>query len=178
MTDAKPSLADVFAGWADYQTSLVHAIRPLTPEQLAFRPAAYLRSVGELAAHISFGRFQWFERMGAPGSAALAREVAAVDSIGAIERSAEALVRWLEATWGMIAQTLKEWTVADLEETYRHEYQNQVYAISRQWTIWRIMAHDLHHGGQLAIILGMQGIAIPELGDLGGHLTFPPLAEE
>lgn len=47
--------------------------------------------------------------------------------------------------------------------------------LSRQWTIWRIMAHDLHHGGQLAILLGIQGIEIPELGDLGGHLTEPPV---
>lgn len=28
-----------------------------------------------------------------------------------------------------------------------------------------------HHGGQIAILLGTQGIEIPELGDLGGHLT-------
>jgi uncharacterized damage-inducible protein DinB len=130
-----PYLANVFAGWEDHQTSLLDAIRPLTAEQLAFRPAAGLRSVGELAAHISIGRFEWFARMGAPGSAVLAEQIAAVDTIAAVEGSAEALVRWLEATWGMVAQTLKEWTVADLEETYRHPYQGQVYAISRQWTV-------------------------------------------
>jgi hypothetical protein len=39
------------------------------------------------------------------------------------------------------------------------------------------MAHDLHHGGQIAIMLGAQGIAIPELGDFGGHINMPPLAE-
>ncbi|MGZ3610545.1 MAG: hypothetical protein ACXWPS_10080 [Ktedonobacteraceae bacterium] len=39
------------------------------------------------------------------------------------------------------------------------------------------MAHDLHHGGELAVTLGMQNIAIPELSDLGGHIIEPPLAE-
>ena len=35
----------------------------------------------------------------------------------------------------------------------------------RKWILWRIMAHDLHHGGELAVTLGLQGIALPELGD-------------
>ena len=38
------------------------------------------------------------------------------------------------------------------------------------------MAHDIHHGGQVAIMLGMQGIDIPELGDMGGHIVQTPLA--
>jgi uncharacterized damage-inducible protein DinB len=76
----------------------------------------------------------------------------------------------------MIENTLTNWTISDLTQTYLHPYQGKTYAISRQWTIWRILAHDLHHGGQLAILLGIQGIEIPELGDLGGHLTQPPLA--
>jgi hypothetical protein len=46
-----------------------------------------------------------------------------------------------------------------------------MFAVTRQWTIWRIMSHDLHHGGELSILLGMQGIDIPDLGDQGGHLT-------
>ena len=77
----------------------------------------------------------------------------------------------------MIEQTLTHWTISDLTQTYQHTYWGKTYAISRQWTIWRILAHDLHHGGELGILLGMQGIGIPELGDLGGHLTEPPLAE-
>ena len=38
--------------------------------------------------------------------------------------------------------------------------------------------HDVHHGGELALMLGMQGLAIPELGDLFGHITMPPLVGE
>ena len=77
----------------------------------------------------------------------------------------------MEATWQMIEHTLTHWTVADLGRTYQQSYQGKTYAISHQWTVWRIMAHDIHHGGQIAILLGTQGIEIPELGDLGGHLT-------
>ena len=76
-----------------------------------------------------------------------------------------------------IESALTHWTTDDLGKTLPHAWQGKTWALSRQWILWRIMAHDLHHGGELAFALGLQGIAIPELGDLGGHLTQPPLAE-
>jgi hypothetical protein len=39
------------------------------------------------------------------------------------------------------------------------------------------MCHDIHHGGELAVMLGIQGIPTPELGDAGGHLILLPLAD-
>lgn len=181
-------LDTVLDGWNGYQTSLVHAIAPLTPAQLAWRPAPHLQSVGELARHISMGRIGWFQRMGAPGSAELASRIDtwATDSDGnrdivddalAIADNAAELVRWLEASWHMIDMTLKGWTVADLAQTYRHTWNGDTYAVSRQWTIWRIMSHDLHHGGELSLMLGLQGIAAFELSDLFGHIVLPQLAD-
>jgi hypothetical protein len=41
------------------------------------------------------------------------------------------------------------------------------------------MAHDLHHSGEIALMLEEQGISsIPELGQEGGHITEPPPMEE
>lgn len=198
MTEA-PSLMSIFEGWDGHQLALVRAIAPLTPEQLAWRPASHLRSVGEIISHIALGRLYWFHNMGAPGSAELARQIAPGEGekantenlaefrrwFDAIAQQEEAIVenptellRWLEASWQVIDTTLTTWTVADLAQTYRHLYQGRMYAVSRQWVIWRIMSHDLHHGGELSILLGMQGIEIPDLGDQGGHLTELPLAEQ
>jgi hypothetical protein len=61
-------LRDVFDGWNGYQTSLTHAIAPLWPEQLAWKPSAKPRSVGEIARHVAMGRLNWFLRMKAPTS--------------------------------------------------------------------------------------------------------------
>jgi uncharacterized damage-inducible protein DinB len=177
MTEESMPLMKVYEGWEGYQQSLVDAVASLTVEQLAWRPAPDQRSVGGLASHIVVGRIDWFNRMQAPGSAELVRQVAAAGSESAMAQEAGELVRWLNASWGMIETTLTQWTVADLQKTYRLGFQGQLYNITRQWTIWRILSHDIHHGGQLAIMLGIQGIAIPELGDLGGHLTMPSLAE-
>lgn len=192
-------LADVYRGWDGYQVALLRAVRDLTPEQMTLRPAPSLRSAGEIVGHIAFGRLDWFHRMGAPGSGELARRIAPWEgekadtehpealvrwlrAVGEYETSLaqrpDALVEWLEATWGMIARTLDTWTVADLATTFRHAYEGKTYAVSRQWVLWRILAHDLHHGGELALLLGLQGIAIPDLGDQGGHLTELTEAED
>jgi uncharacterized damage-inducible protein DinB len=171
------SLATIFDGWEGYQVSLVHAIDPLTLEQLMWRPAPELRSVGEIASHVALGRVGWFARMPAPGSLALVEKWAASGPQTTIAENHDAILEWLELSWKMIEDTLDQWTVEDLSRTYCQEYQGQTFAVSYQWTIWRIMTHDIHHGGELALMLGLQGIKIPELGDQFGHMVMPPLAE-
>jgi uncharacterized damage-inducible protein DinB len=179
VSDEASTLLAVYRGWDDHQISLVRAIAPLTREQLAWRPAPGLRSVGEVAGHIIGGRVNWFHAVLGAGSADFAREVAAWRPEDAVEEQPAELVRWLESTWGMIEEALGRWTVADLGQVYDlPPYQGKKYALTRQWIIWRVLAHDLHHGGELAIMLGTQGIPIPELGDEGGHLAErAPLAE-
>ena len=181
-------LAQVFEGWEGYQTSLLHAVEPLTPQQLAWRPAPNFRSTGDLVRHIALGRLAWFRRMDAPGSAELSQRIATweTDSDGnqyivedaiSIAEDAVQLGEWLEATWQMIDKTLAKWTVDDLATSYHHKWNGTVYAVSRQWTIWRIMAHDIHHGGELSLMLGEQGIEAFELSALGGHITLPPTVD-
>lgn len=188
MTVETRYLAYVYDGWNGHQASLLHAVAPLTPEQLRWRPADHLNSVGEVARHISLGRVTWFARMGAPGSAELVSQISAweqdsdgnrdiVESAIPIQEQATELVHWLEITWQIIENTLKSWDISDLARTYRHTWNGQVYAVSRQWTIYRILSHDIHHGGQLSLMLGMQGIEAFELGDLFGHIVLPPLAD-
>lgn len=179
----------VYEGWEGYRQSIIKAVEPLTAEQLEWRPSPHLRSVGELVRHIALGPIDWFRRMEAPGSEKLASQIETweedahgnryvVEDALAITDQAAELVKWLEASTRMIEQTLQTWTVNDLQKTYRHVWRGNTYAISRQWTLWRIMAHDLHHGGELVLMLGMQGLENFELGDLGGHVVEPPLLNE
>ncbi|HEY7835419.1 MAG TPA: DinB family protein [Ktedonobacterales bacterium] len=190
----------VFAGWEGHQTSLVNTVAKLTTEQLALqptpdvslphlagRPTPRLATVGETVRHLCAGRIDWFLRMHPPGGDEIAALVPAweYDAHGnrymddrAIALTVGDLVKWLEISWRLIERTLAEWTVGDLAQTYRHIYHGTTYLVSRQWTIWRILAHDLHHGGGLAILLGMQGVELPELGDQFGHITPVPEAPD
>lgn len=189
MTSEMRSLQAVFDGWQGHQASLVNAIAPLTADQLMWKPAPHANSIGEIARHISLGRVTWFDRMSAPGSAEVTSLIRAweIDDDGnrdivegdlLIVDQAGELVRWLDLTWQMIETTLKTWNVDDLAQTYRHKWNGQTYAVSRQWTLWRILTHDLHHGGEVSLMLGLQGIEAFELSTLFGHITLPPLADD
>lgn len=178
MDETTRRLSFVYEGWEGYNRSLMHAVEGLTVDQLRYRLTEGLRSVGEIASHIAFGRIDWFVRMDAPGSAELSARAALLTSRKELADDALAIVDWLASTWSMIGSTLSAWTVDDLVRTYEHEYWGNVYAVSYQWTIWRIMAHDIHHGGQLSELLIAQGIPATELVDLGGHLTEPPIVRQ
>lgn len=178
MTINAQPLMTLYKGRDDFQVSLVRAITPLSRDQLVWRPTPHLRSADELANHIIGGRIQWFHYILGVGSAEFASEIAAWRPEEAIEEKPATLVRWPEATWQMIEDALNHWNVTDLAQTYQLPYQGKNYALTRQWMIWHVIAHDLQHGGELALILGMQGISLPELGDEGGHLSErAPLAE-
>jgi uncharacterized damage-inducible protein DinB len=187
MTNA--SLAAVFDGWDGYNQSIIHAIESLTAEQLDWRPSALHRPAGDLVRHIALGRLEWFMRMDAPGSQALAEQISEwevdedgnrhiVESSIDITTQAAELVGWLAATGEMVAQTLVDWTVSDLATRFRYRFNGQRYDIPCQWVIFRILAHDIHHGGELSLLLGMQGIEAFELSALGGHIVMPPLADD
>jgi len=180
------SLQVVYEGWNGYQQSLVNAVKPLTREQLTWRPAENLNSVGEIVRHISLGRITWFRRMEAPGSKDIASQIddweqdpdgnqQILEAKIEIADQAAALVDWLEMSWQMIDETLKAWKIADLSQSYRHVWIGTAYAPTRQWTIWRIMSHDIHHGGELSLMLGLQGIEAFELSGLFGHTILPKL---
>lgn len=174
-------LMSLFSGWEGYHQSLVSAIMSITSENLNHRLAPQAPSAGMVAAHIAFGRIGWFAQMGAPGAAELLEEVApwkpweVVDP--RFEEDPEDLLALLDKSWHMVEATLNSWTTEDLAVTFRLHYNGNMRDVSRQWVIWRVMAHDIHHGGQLTILLGAQGIDLPDLGDEGGHIIEPPVAE-
>jgi hypothetical protein len=102
------------------------------------------------------------------------------------------LVAGLEKTWQMIEQTLARLTSADLFEVFppldqaervRHaklvEPALQPFAQmwldaaalsgevrparSRQWIIWGVLEHDIHHVSEISTILGVHGLPVVEL---------------
>jgi uncharacterized damage-inducible protein DinB len=102
------------------------------------------------------------------------------------------LVAGLEKTWQMIEQTLARLTPADLEQVVpplseaervghaklvepalqpfaqmwvdRARLDGEVRpAVSLQWIIWGVLEHDIHHGSEIATILGTYGLPAVEL---------------
>jgi len=162
VTTQQTHLLPFYEGWDAYQGLLITAITPLTADQLSLRAAPHLRSIGENVAHIIGARVGWFHMLMGEGNAEIeARDT--WDLPGAPARSATELVGGLEATWEMIHSTLTRWTSADLDYVYKRIRDDKEQRFTRQWVIWHVIEHDLHHGGEISLTLGMHDLAAPDL---------------
>jgi uncharacterized damage-inducible protein DinB len=160
---AESSTARVFYGeWAKYQQSVKEAVTSLTAEQLCLRAAPGLRSIGEIAQHIVAARAWWFKGFMNEGS----DEITAYfewDDEDAPERGAEALGEGFATTWELMNDALVRWDPSDMAHTFPHTWRGDEYQLSRNWVVWHVLEHDLHHGGEISILLGMYGLQAPDI---------------
>ena len=157
------TLAALYKGWETYQRHLIQAITPLTAEQLAHSMTPNTHTVGQIAAHIAFGRATWMHRvMGIKGPEL---EKLAQRNWEAPEYTTKVaeLVQALEVTWRELHNCLERWTLHDIESVFKIEHLGKPYEFSLRWIIWHLIEHDMHHGGELSFLLGAQGLTAVDL---------------
>jgi uncharacterized damage-inducible protein DinB len=147
--------------WKDYQTLLIKAIAPLSADQLALRAAPNLRSIGEIVLHMIRVRGSWFFIDMHEGGEAMA-EFGKWEIPGMPTRSAAELVNGLEATWQLMQEAFERWTPAEWDQILGGT-PDEPETFSRSWVIWHLIEHDLHHGGEASLTLGMYGLEAPAL---------------
>jgi len=59
--------------------------------------------------------------------------------------------------------TIAGWTPVDWAHTYQNDPGDDPAVFTRQWVVWHLIEHDLHHGGEVSLMLGMQGLAAPDI---------------
>lgn len=146
----------IYDGWHTYQQLLMEAIAPLQEDQLELRAAPHLRSVRENALHIIGARARWFAGMGEGGERF--KTLGRWDRRGAPARSAAELVQGLEETWRGMHEAIGRWTEEEWQQTWPGEDDSEPEVITRQWIIWHLVEHDVHHGGEISLTLGAHGI--------------------
>ena len=162
MTESQSPMPTIYAGWHTYQTLLITALNPLPPGQLALRAAPDLRSIGEIATHVVGARARWFYQLMGEGGDEFAA-LGTWDRQGMPTRSAAELIHGLETTWQGMQAAIARWTPVEWQQTYAGEEPHDPATITRQWVIWHLMEHDLHHGGEISLTLGMHGLPAPDL---------------
>lgn len=162
MPQQTPSTLEViYENWRGYNEKLRRCLAPLTPEQLALQPAPHMWPLGQVVQHIISVRAGWF-------SGTLQDEDVRMNEYmlwgqrDSPDRSADELVRGLDETWAFIEARLQRWTPADCAQTFPDEWEGQVYQVSRSWVIYHVLEHDLHHGSEASLILGMNGLPAKE----------------
>ena len=147
----------IYLNWQGYQEKLRSCIEPLTAKQLLLQPAPHMWPLTQIVQHIISVRAGWF-------SGTLQDEDAAMNAYmewgqrDSPARSAAELARGLDETWAFIDTRLQHWTPDDCAKTFPDEWDGQVYEVSRSWVIYHVLEHDLHHGGEVSLILGMNGL--------------------
>ena len=162
MVEDISTLAVFYKGWHGYQMLLTKAIAPLTSDQLALSAAPGLRSISTIVRHIIGARARWFHYMMEVGDQEFAN-LGQWDRPGAPEREATELVSGLEASWRVMQNALASWTPTDMQQSYKNDPGDEPEIFTRQWVIWHLIEHDLHHGGEVSLTLGMHGLTAPDL---------------
>jgi hypothetical protein len=145
--------ARAFESWQDYQAALERAIAPLSEEQLQRRLIPGLRTPGEIAEHIVFGRALHLHRTLGEGTEELTPFLRWDDTDDPPHTAAE-IVHGLELTWRFITHYLMRGTSSD---TVPEE------ELPVMQTIWGLLDHDLPHAGEISLLLGADGIAGVEI---------------
>jgi hypothetical protein len=137
-----------FESWHDYQEALKRAIAPLTTEQLQQQLIPGLRTPGEIAEHIVFGRALHLHRTLGEVAVELTPFLRWDDADGPAHTAAEILYG-LDLTWRFIQNCLMRGSANDeLPE-------DEILIIQ---TIWGLLDHDLPHAGELSLLLGAAGL--------------------
>ncbi len=158
MSQQTPSTLEViYENWRGYQEKLRNCIAPLTNEQLSLQPAPRMWPLGQIVQHIISVRAGWFSGTLQDDDKAMSEYMlwGQRDSPG---RSAAELNRGLVDTWAFIEARLQRWTPAECAQTFPDEYEGRIYEVTRSWVIYHVLEHDLHHGSEVSLILGMNGL--------------------
>ena len=158
MAEENSTLTTFYTSWQTYQDHIKTSLVPLTAEQLALRAAPNLRSIGENAAHIIGCRAGWFANfLGEDGGTDM-KAIADWDVPDAPTRTADELIQGLDRTWQFMTDCLAHWSPADMQQTFPDDWDGKRVELSRAWVLWHVLEHDLHHGGELSLTLGMHSI--------------------
>jgi uncharacterized damage-inducible protein DinB len=157
MQQHQATLEVIYENWRKSNARLRTAIAPLTGEQLQLQPAAHMWPLEQIVQHIISVRAGWF-------SGTLQDNDEVMDAYmlwgqcDSPSRSATELVRGLDETWAFIETRLQRWTPEDRAMLFPDEWDGQIYDVSRSWVIYHVLEHDLHHSGEVSLILGMNGL--------------------
>jgi uncharacterized damage-inducible protein DinB len=171
-TTYTPGLQTFYEGWANHQRLLLDMVRDLTPEQLRLRPAPGLWAVWQLAGHVAGSRAYWLHDVLGEGDPAI-REMFRVATTTVPDltvgdagweddedhpRGPGEIVEGLTRSWSMVRDCLQRWKPEDLAVEFVRHRPNRTETVTREFVIWHLMEHDVHHTGEMSLILGMHGV--------------------
>ena len=146
---------ELFGHWAEVRDGLFQALDKLTDDQLDFVPREGLWSLGTVARHIANAEEGWFRyavtrELNEWPAEYTAEDYPTVESIKALLSEVHARTEAYLATVD----------AADLDRTIDTPWGGK---LSLRWIIWHVLEHEIHHRGEIFLMLGLLGLEGPDI---------------
>ena len=145
----------VFGHWRVVRRGLVAALDKLSDDQLDFVPGEGLWSLGTIVRHIANAEEGWFRYTVTREYAKWPAAYSANDYPSV--RSVEAL---LEEVHARTEAFLEAGNVADLEQVVTIPSGER---LTLREIVWHVLEHEIHHRGEIYLMLGLMGIEAPDV---------------
>jgi uncharacterized damage-inducible protein DinB len=145
---------ELFGHWTSVRRDLNRALDMVSDAQLAFVPREGLWSLGRVARHIAGAEDGWFRYV-------VARELDGWPRFGAEDYATVASIQELLAQ----VRERTEAYLATLDETELDRMVSTPWEedLSLRWIVWHVLEHEIHHRGEIYLMLGLLGMEAPDI---------------
>lgn len=141
--------------WIDVRKGLFQALDKLTDMQLGFVPREGLWSLGTVARHIAGAEEGWFRHVVTREHPEWPAEYAEED-YPTVE-SVKTLLSEVHARTEAYLTTVEATAVNQvIEAPWGSKY-------PLRWIIWHVLEHEIHHRGEIYLMLGLLGLEAPDV---------------
>jgi uncharacterized damage-inducible protein DinB len=146
--------AELFSHWAVVRRGLLAALDQVSEEQLGFVPREGLWSLGTVARHIAEAEEGWFRHV-------VRRELATWPEFkGKDYPTVDSIKQVLTSVHQRTESYLATIDVADLERIIHTPWDED---IPLRWIVWHVLEHEIHHRGEIYLMLGLMGMEAPDV---------------
>ena len=140
--------------WRTVRRGLLQALDQVSDAQLAFVPREGLWSLGSVARHIAEAEEGWFRHV-------VTGELAAWPQFEEDDYpTVEAIKAVLTRVHGETEAYLATIDAAGLERIIDTPWEEE---IPLGWIVWHVLEHEVHHRGEIYLMLGLMGMRAPDV---------------
>jgi len=139
----------MFSHWSWMRKGLIKVIEKFSEADLSYQPFPESWPVGQIMVHIASAEEGWFRY-------AVTKELSEWPSHLQFENypTREKILEVLDTVHAKTEEYLGTLTEQDLTTRILAPWEE---SFPLQWIIWHVIEHEIHHRGELSMILGMLG---------------------
>jgi uncharacterized damage-inducible protein DinB len=146
--------AEQFRYWKTVRRGLLEALHTVTDQQLAFAPREGLWTLGGVARHIACTEEGWFRYV-------VTRELDQWPEFSDDDYpTVDSIKTLLTEVHGRTEAYLSAVDAADLDQEILTPWGGSP---SLSEVIWHVLAHEIHHRGEIFLMLGLMGLQAPDV---------------